>query len=214
MNQPVAPRFASREETDDPEYWNQVYVEAGEDAPGWDLGGPNPELVWQLGHAIPALEAGRIVVPGCGYGHDVVLLAAMGFDVVGVDMAPAAVAKARQALDSAGLSGEVIEADFFDFARRFAGSFDYLYEYTCFCAIHPDRRREYAEAAHALLKPNGQVIGCFYHHQRPGGPPYDTPPESVRKAFHGLFDLRTLGVAQNSVERRAGAELWARFFWK
>lgn len=206
------PRLASREETDDPEYWNRVYVEAGEEPPGWDLGGPNPELVWQLGNAVPKIVPGRVLVPGCGQGHDVVLLAAMGFDVVGVDVAPVAVERARQALEQLGLGGEVRLADFFGLGDVEAGSFDYVYEYTCFCAIHPDRRREYAETVRRVLKPGGQLIGCFYHHQREGGPPFDTTPEQVREAFAGLMDMRTLVVAQNSVERRQGAELWARFF--
>jgi SAM-dependent methyltransferase len=209
---PEQPRLATRDETDDPAYWNQVYEEAGDESPGWDLGGPNPELVWQLGHAVPAIVPGRIVVPGCGQGHDVALLAAMGFEVLGVDVAPLAVARAGQALERLGLRGEVREADFFRLGDTHAGAFDYVYEYTCFCAIHPDRRREYAETVRRILKPGGQLIGCFYHHQKPGGPPFDTTPEQIRAAFGGLMELQQLTVAQNSVERRMGMELWARFF--
>ncbi len=207
-------RNATREETDRAEYWDQIYAEAEGDAPGWDLGGPNPELVWQLNHAQPRIEPCHVLVPGCGYGHDLVLFAERGFQAVGVDMAPLAVAGARARLDAAGLTADVLEQDIFQLDAQHHGRYDLLYEYTCFCAIHPERRREYAELAQRLLKPGGQLIGCFYHHRNPGGPPYDATPEQVRQAFDGLFEMRTLAYAQHSVERRREKELWARFWRK
>lgn len=205
-------RHSTREETDRADYWNQVYSESENHTPGWDLGIPNPELQWQLDHADPRITPGRILVPGCGYGHDLLELARRGFSVTGVDMAPMAVAGARARVQAAGLQAEVVEADLFQLPADFRGRFDCLYEYTCFCAIHPERRREYAQVAASVLRKDGQLIGCFYHHGNPGGPPFDTTPEAVRAAFRGLFDMRTLVVAQHSVERRQGKELWARFW--
>jgi len=205
-------RNASREETDRPKYWEQIYAEAEGDAPGWDLGTANPELIWQLANATPPIAPGRVILPGCGYGHDLIAFAQRGFEVVGVDIARSAVVGASRRLEASGLSGTVLEADFFQLPSEHYGSYDLLYEYTCFCAIHPERRREYAENAHRLLRPGGQLIGCFYNHGNPGGPPFDTTAQQVREAFEGLFEIRILAYAQNSIERRQGKELWARFW--
>lgn len=208
---PPPPRNASREETDTAEYWDTIYRESEENRPGWDLGAPNPELVWQLENAVPELVPGRVLVPGCGYGHDLRLFAERGFEVTGVDLAPMAVAGARLLLEEAGVAGVVVEGDFFAIEPGEGADFDYIYEYTCFCAIHPTRRREYAEQAARLLRRGGQLIGCFYNHGNEGGPPFDTTAEAVRRAFEGLFEMRTLAFAQHSVDRRMGKELWARF---
>jgi len=94
---------------------------------------------------------------------------------------------------------------------RYAGKFDYAYEYTCFCAIDPARREEYARAVHALLKPGGVLFGCFYNHGREGGPPFDVTKGEVKRIFAPLFTIKKLAVTPHSVERRKGAELWAEF---
>ena len=41
-------------------------------------------------------------------------------------------------------------------------SFDYLLEYTCFCAIDPQRRTDYADLVARLLKTNGHYIDLAF----------------------------------------------------
>jgi hypothetical protein len=78
--------------------------------------------------------------------------------------------------------------------------FDYFYEYTCFVAIEPARRAEYAKLAHELLKPGGMVIGCFYNHGREGGPPFDATREQVLEVFAPLFEISKFEVTPHSIE--------------
>jgi cyclopropane fatty-acyl-phospholipid synthase-like methyltransferase len=49
----------------------------------------------------------RILVPGCGRGHEVVALARAGFAVTGVDFAPAAAAALQARLADEGLPAEL-----------------------------------------------------------------------------------------------------------
>jgi hypothetical protein len=71
-------------------YWQARYDQG---QTGWDRGGASPTLLRWL--AAGDLRPCRILVPGCGRGHEVVALAKAGFDVTGVDFAPAAVETVR-----------------------------------------------------------------------------------------------------------------------
>src|ERR1700716_3317975 len=73
-----------------PDFWEDVYARGGD---GWELGRPAPPLVDILDTMPP--PRGRVAVPGCGRGHDARLLATRGYDVMGFDFAPAALAQAR-----------------------------------------------------------------------------------------------------------------------
>ena len=81
--------------------WNAAYED--ENLP-WDKGFAAPPLrVFLAGHSI----VGRVLVPGCGLGHDVRLLAEQGAQVVGLDIAENA---ARRAGEFSRVSGERFEA--------------------------------------------------------------------------------------------------------
>ena len=62
--------------------WNAAYE--GGDTP-WDKGYASPPLIEFL--KLQSIS-GRVLVPGCGAGHDVRALAAEGAEVVGLDIAP------------------------------------------------------------------------------------------------------------------------------
>lgn len=184
-------------------YWDQIYRD--EMTPGWDLGAPAPPLKHALDQGL--IKPGRVAVPGCGFGHDARLLAERGFKVDAFDISKRALAGARKR--HRGVKNlKFTKADAFKLSR-FAGKFDYVYEYTCFCAIEPRRREEYARAVHALLKSGGRLFGCFYNHGREGGPPFDVTKSEVRRIFAPLFKIKKLAVSRHSIERRKGAELWA-----
>ncbi|MFQ5471210.1 MAG: methyltransferase domain-containing protein, partial [Gammaproteobacteria bacterium] len=79
---------------------------------GWDRGKVSPNLRYWLDNA--HLTPCRILVPGCGNGHEVVALAARGFDVVAIDIAPTPIDNLRKALDQQDLTAELVQADFFE----------------------------------------------------------------------------------------------------
>ena len=98
----------------------------------WDKGAPSPGLVAYLAENE---VRGRVLVPGCGLGHDVRALARGGAEVEGLDISPTAVARARE-FPPAG-SEKYRHGDLFALERDLVGAFDWVWEHTCFCAIEP-----------------------------------------------------------------------------
>lgn len=182
-------------------FWRARY-QANETA--WDLGEAAPPLM-RLARTLPR---GRALVVGCGTGHEVLELARMGFEVVGLDIAPEAVALTRERC--VGTSGTAVEGDVFALPGAL-GPFDLWVEHTCFCAIDPARRDDYVAAAAATVKPEGTLLGLFYAHGRAGGPPFTTDAAEVRRRFDSAFSVEELEVAPDSHPRRKGEELLGRF---
>jgi SAM-dependent methyltransferase len=189
-----------------PDFWEAAYQQGRS---GWDLGGPAPAFDTLLRSANrPA--AGRAAVVGCGRGHDALAFARNGFTLVGFDFAPSAIAASRESAAAAGLTAEFVQADIFALPSTYDGAFDYVVEHTCFCAIDPARRAEYVEVVRRLLRPDGELIGVFFAHGRPGGPPFTTDADEVRRLFGGRFTVESLEMAV-SIESRRGKELLGRF---
>ena len=166
----------------DAAFWQRRF-ESG-DTP-WDRGGPGPQLLAWLDAC--ALKPCRIAVPGCGSGWDVVELARRGFDVQGIDLVPAACARAMAALQAAGMAGSVVQAD--ALLYRPAHAFDAVYEQTCLCAIHPTLWSQHEASLHAWLKPGGRLYAMFMQcrgqgeQARPEGPPYHCDLTAMRVLF-------------------------------
>jgi SAM-dependent methyltransferase len=166
-------------------YWQGLYA-SGED--GWDLGAPAPPLrAWlDVGDRLGP----RVAVPGCGRGHDLRLLAGRGHETWGFDFADAPVAAARALAAREGVAVTVEARDVFTLGDAYAGFFDGVWEYTCFCAIDPSRREEYAEVLAAILRPGGLLLACFFPlRDGDGGPPFPVSPAESAERRHGLERL-------------------------
>jgi SAM-dependent methyltransferase len=175
----------------------------------WDLGEPAPPLVDFLASP-PVPATGKVAVPGCGRGHEALLLAAHGFEVVGLDIAPTAVEHCREQAQAHGLDARAHfeQHDLFRLPPSFNSAFDYAVEHTCFCAIDPALRPNYVRAIHDILKPGGKLWAIFWAHDRAGGPPYRTSDGEVRRLFSPLFEIEQLEPVRRWHSRRNGDELW------
>lgn len=171
----------------------------------WDLGKSAPPFVHLLSQP-DAPAQGRAVVLGCGRGHDALLFAHHRFDVVGVDYAPSAIAAASKAAKAQDLTIQFIERDIFELLPDYTQQFDYVIEHTCFCALEPRLRDRYIDLAQALLKPQGHLIGLFFTHNRPGGPPYGSTPAEIVQRFSRHFQILSLEPTPYSVESRQNEE--------
>jgi SAM-dependent methyltransferase len=190
----------------DAQFWEDKYQSG---IVRWDLGQAAPPLVSLL-RSPEAPKPGKIAVLGFGTGHDALLFAASGFEVIGFDFAPSAIAAASKTAQAKGLNAQFLQKDIFDLAE-FSGQFDYVLEHTCFCAIALHQRPEYVQVVHDLLHPDGEFIGLFWAHARAGGPPFGTTVSEIRTLFAPLFDITNLRPVFNSVQRRANEEYLARF---
>jgi len=188
-------------------YWEQRYQDG---RTGWDLGQPAPPFVTLL-ESDNAPTPGRIAVLGAGRGHDALLFADRGFEVVGFDLAPSAIAEATLAAHAQNLSAQFLQRDIFNLEPDFAGQFDYVLEHTCFCAIAPELRTNYVHLVHWLLRPGGELIALFWAHSMPGGPPFGTTVDELQQRFSSQFDPVSFEKVSNSVPSRQDAEYLGRF---
>lgn len=169
----------------------------------WDRSLPNPALIDALDEKRDIIGAStetsdlvqrkKALVPGCGRGYDVLLLASYGYDAYGADVSQTAIDACNklnqdQAEDTAKYpikdaaigrgSRNFLLADFFndDLTSHTGGSkFDVIYDYTFLCAIPPQLRPKWAARMSSLLAPGGSLICLEFPLAKSpalGGPPH------------------------------------------
>ena len=188
--------------TDSPSYWNNQYVNG---RIPWDLWRPTPVFA-RLAQS-GAYAPGRMIVLGAGRGHDAQLFARHGFDVTAVDFAPEAAREMAALIDPA-YPFRIVQQNIFHLPADLDGSFDYVLEYTCFCAISPGQRTAYADVVGRLLKPGGHYIAlAFPIREGSGGPPYAvSPSELIELLEERAFELLRRETPRDSVPQRKGFE--------
>jgi len=186
------------------EYWESLYQEKSAD---WDLGKATPPLIDFFKHP-SCPQSGRVLVPGAGKGHDAAEWAKRGFETVAIDFAQSA-CESLQGYSELYQNMSILKMDIFDLTPKSTELFDIIYEYTCFCAIHPGRRDEYFEVWHKMLKPDGLVIALFYpliNQTNLDGPPHPTSAGELMARLDGVFEIVERVTAKSSIPHRQGKE--------
>ena len=187
-------------------------------ATDWELRYQTGDTPWEKGEASPglvdflqsdrAIPKGRVLVPGCGCGHDARAWAERGFVVTGLDLAPSAVRLAREKTNAAlQPTVEFVEADFL--AQQPQEPFDWLFEHTLYCAIDPSCRDAYRVAAGRWLKPGGHFLAVHYLIPDADEPPFGTSVDEVVARFSNDFELLDSWIPR-TYPNRLGKE---RMFW-
>jgi hypothetical protein len=103
---------------------------------------------------------------------------------------------------------EILQQDLFSLPHELNGTFDYVLEYTCYCAIDPQRRAEFVDLVARLLRPGGMYISLAYPlRQQQGGPPFAVTVSELLQLFQERgFQLIEREKPTDSVPRRRGAE--------
>ena len=92
--------------------WDQRYLEGSD---RWELGRPAPPLEAFLRTDSRAPQPpGRVLVPGCGRGHEAALLADLGYEVIGLDFSSEAIQRAEALHGSDRAQLRWLQADLFD----------------------------------------------------------------------------------------------------
>jgi len=185
-----------------PRKWDENYEQRTD---GWDLGRPTP--VFKRLISSRQLVPGRMIVLGAGRGYDAREFARHSFQVTAVDFSSQAVSEMHR-LATAEAPVEILQHDIFTLPEELNHSFDYVLEYTCFCAIDPTRRAEYADLVTRLLKPDGIYIDlAFPLDGRKGGPPFAVSVKEIIDLFQARgFKLISREKPVESIPRRRNAE--------
>jgi SAM-dependent methyltransferase len=122
--------------------------------PRWDSPEPRPELA-ELAQRRPP---GRVLDLGCGTGSDVLYLASLGWEAVGVDFVPQAIAIARSRAAASGSSATFIVGDVTRLREAgVVGPFDLVIDVGCYHGIPAGRRDAYGAGVAAVTGPGGDL---------------------------------------------------------
>ena len=146
---------------------------------GWDRGEASPNLLYWIKNE--SLKPCRILIPGCGNGHEVVTLAEKGFEVVAIDIAATPIENLKKVLEDRQLKTDLIQNDFFTW--ELDKPFDAIYEQTSLCALHPDQWEKYEQCLFNWLKPKGKLFAQFMQTGEDSGPPYHCDISAMTALF-------------------------------
>jgi cyclopropane fatty-acyl-phospholipid synthase-like methyltransferase len=130
----------------------------------------------------------RVLVPGCGRGHDASAWAKAGFDTTGMDLAEIALSDAREKYESLP-NLAFFPGNFLD--EKPQEPYDLIFEHTLYCAIDPARRGDYAKSLPNWLKPGGYFLAIhFIFPLDEEGPPFGASKDEIINRFQTNFTLR------------------------
>ncbi len=192
-------------------------------APDFDRRYREGDLPWETGrpdHNLTAFVEGGGVAPcraldiGCGTGRNAVWLAGRGFDVVGVDLSPAAVDLAERHRREACVPERRCRFAALDFlADPVPGApFGFLFDRGCFHGFDdPDQRRRFAARAAAVLSDGGVWLSLIGNADEPRdgehGPPRRTAREVIG-AVEPFFRIASLTAGRFDSDSRPAPLIW------
>lgn len=185
--------------------WDSRYAEGGE-LP-WDVGTPDDHLVSLIGSG--AVKPCRAIEVGCGTGTNALWLGQQGFDVVGVDLSPRAIERARaKAGDPAPCRFEALD---FLHAAPPDGPYGFAFDRGCLHVFDdPADRARFASRIAALLAPGGlwlSLIGSTEGGPRDSGPPRRTARDVV-DALEPSLEIRELRAVEFTTTNSESPAAW------
>ncbi|KAI0558143.1 thiol methyltransferase 2 [Gracilaria domingensis] len=203
--------------------WESMWQEGVSRGEYFDKWKALPELVKQIENG--TISRGQTAfVPGCGRGYDVEALSRCGLfsKVIGMDISTTGAHEALEYLKSVDPKlpqiYDIVQGDFFD-AQLIYDPFCLVYDYTFFCAIPLERRKEWAQRMKSLVRKGGSLITVMYPVGKDlaeGGPPFGTDPKAYEELLEGEggFERRDgprLVDDNASHEGREGRTWWCRW---
>jgi len=187
--------------------WNASYTAAAP-AP-WDIGRPQTAVV---ALADAGLLAGRTLDAGCGTGEHTLLAASRGADAIGIDIAPAAIERARAKAADRGLPARFEVADLLALPPALAGPVDTVLDCGVFHVFGDDDRPRYVASLAAVLRPGGRVyLMCFSDRQPGDWGPRRVRQDELRAAFSDGWTVESITPAVfeiNQVQDEHTVQAW------
>ena len=181
------------------DWFDPLYAGASGDASQvpWALLGPASALVdWLKKNSSDGRSA---VVVGCGLGDDAEALARAGFEVTAFDVAPSAIAWAKQRFSESAVNYQV--ADLFDLSADWLGQFDLVFEFRTLQALPVAVRAEAIEQVAALVRPGGTVIVVTY--TREADEVFEGPPWPLSEVELAHFEeIGLAAIARDAFKKK------------
>jgi len=185
----------------DQDFWEEKYKHNI----GWDLGRvsmPLSEYFDQLHN-----KALKILIPGCGNAYEAEYLIKLGFQNVYVLDIATTVLESFKKRFTYFPETHFFNENFFEHKHKY----DLIIEQTFFCALDPSLRKNYVETIHSLLNPGGKLAGVMFGSEinpRDTNPPFGGSKQEYQELFSDKFTIKLMEECYNSIEKRAGRELF------
>ncbi|GAB3216789.1 class I SAM-dependent methyltransferase [Mycolicibacterium hippocampi] len=122
----------------------------------WDIGGPQSVIRQLVAHGA---VTGHVLDPGCGTGWHAIEYARAGCEVVGIDAALTAVARARRNARNAGAAAQFVLGDVTTKLCAYEGRFDTVVDSKFYDNLEDTAaRRRYSAALHRATRPGAKLI--------------------------------------------------------
>jgi cyclopropane fatty-acyl-phospholipid synthase-like methyltransferase len=183
------------------EHFRQAYAAGG--SPPWDIGHPQPAMV-EAGRR--GWVGGRVLDAGCGTGEHALYFAATGCEVIGVDAAPAAIARAAAKVASRAPAQppRFVVADLLTQAVAFAERpFDTVIDMGFFHTLSDDDRSVWRAVLSTLLASDGCYVMMCFSELVPGdvGPRRLSEAE-IRETFGASAGFAVADLERTELESR------------
>ena len=137
---------------------------AYEGTPPWDIGAPQPDLA---GLAQGATLKGRVLDVGCGTGEHALLAAERGFEAIGIDTSPKAIAIARDKASARGLAVRFLVGNALDLGAL-GEQFDTVIDSGLFHVFDDEQRTRYVGSLRAATALGGHLLLLCFSDRMPG----------------------------------------------
>ena len=172
--------------------------------PPWDIG--RPQAAFQELANSGAIR-GRVLDVGCGTGEHVLMLAARGLEVTGIDLAPTAIASARDKARERGLSANFFVGDALHL-DSLGARFDTVLDSGLFHVFDDQDRRAFVDSLRAAMAPGGRYFMMCFSDRQPGdfGPRRVSEAE-IQDAFREGFRIDSIEPSQFDIRPDPGIAL-------
>ncbi len=165
--------------------WTRLYEDMPVEQMPWYSERMDSDLTKALHTFIPMPS--RLIELGSGPGILAAQLAAMGHEVVGVDIAPKAIAFSRKRFGDLNPRLRYEVADVTALPPEL-GTFDHAVDRGCFHSLPPEKRGVYIRSVRSVLRPGGRLILKTFSRDEPGDwGPHRFDIEELKELFRPAF---------------------------